>query len=78
MLNTRKSGSLVIPEQTGKRKKLESRTVPQEKVRKVMSITRFDQQKSAYKLKKKLSDCSTVDGDSMTVERMGLKQFQTE
>ena len=47
-----KSGSLGISEQSGKRKKLESRTVPQEKVRKVMSIARFDQQKSADKLKR--------------------------
>ena len=29
-------------------------------------------------MKQKLSVCSTVDGDSMTVERMGLKPVQTE
>ena len=39
-----KSGSPGISEQTGKRKKIDSGTVPQEKVRKVLSSTRFQQQ----------------------------------
>ena len=73
-----KSGSLGIPEQAGKRKKLESRTVPQEKVRKVLGITGFHEQKSADKMRNKLSDCSKVEEDSMTVGRIGSRPVQIE
>ena len=55
------SGSPGTQEQTGKRKKLETRAVPQESTKKVSSYRISDLKKSIFKTKQKMYVCSTVD-----------------
>ena len=69
-----KSGRPGIPDQTGNRKKVDSGTVPQEKVRTFLNTNKIHQQKSASKLPK----CSKVERDGMAVGGLARKAVRID